>query len=195
LSYNENSATVIFHLSAMGVYLCSLFGAIIADSWWGKFKTILVLSCVYAIGSTTVAAGAVDQWMLPSKEFTLIGLFLIALGSGGIKPCVSAFGAEQFKLPQQENHMKKFFSVFYFAVNLGSVLTTVITPIIKSHSCFGMQECYAGGFGLPAVLMVIAIIVFVSGQPNYVKAPPQGNMVVEVSKCIWVSNLQRNFLS
>lgn len=173
----------------MGVYLCSLFGAVIADSWWGKFKTILVLSCVYAIGSTTVAAGSVDHWRLPSREFTLFGLALIAIGSGGIKPCVSAFGGEQFKLPEQEKDLKNFFSLFYFTINVGSAFTTIITPEIKSHRCFGMRECYVGGFGLPAVLMVLAIIIFVLGQSKYVKVPPQGNMVVKFSKCIWVSKV------
>jgi solute carrier family 15 (oligopeptide transporter), member 1 len=188
LKYDEDKATVIYHLSTMSVYLCSLFGAIIADSWWGKFKTILILSCVYAAGSSTVATGAVDQWMLPSKELTIIGLILIAIGSGGIKPCVSAFGGEQFKLPQQEKDLKKFFSVFYFAINLGSLLATFITPIIKRHSCFGMEECFVGGFGLPAVLMVFSIIVFISGHSQYVKVSPQGNTIVKVTKCISVSH-------
>ena len=188
LKYDEADATVIFHLSAMAVYMSSILGAIIADSWLGKFKTILILSCVYAIGSLTVAFGAVEQWKLPASEFTIIGLVLIALGSGGIKPCVSAFGGEQFKLPQQENQLKKFFSIFYFVINLGSVLTTFITPIIRAQSCFGMEECFAGGFGLPAVLMVLAIVVFTFGQRYYINISPKGNMFVEVCKCVWVNS-------
>lgn len=171
----------------MAVYLCSLFGAIIADSWWGKFKTIFVLSCIYAIGSLTVAVGSVEQWKLPAKELTILGLVLIAFGSGGIKPCVAAFGGEQFKLPEQENQLVKFFSIFYFIINLGSVLTTFITPLLRSTSCFGMNECFAGGFGLPAILMVFAIIVFVSGHSLYKKTPPKGNMILKVCKCVAVS--------
>ena len=188
LKYDEANATVIFHLSAMAVYMSSILGAIIADSWWGKFKTILILSCVYAIGSLTVAFGAVEQWKLPASEFTMIGLILIALGSGGIKPCVSAFGGEQFKLPEQESQLKKFFSIFYFVINLGSVLTTFITPIIRAKSCFGMEECFAGGFGLPAVLMVLAIVIFSIGQPYYTEVPPKGNMFVKVCKCVGVNS-------
>jgi solute carrier family 15 (oligopeptide transporter), member 1 len=187
LNYDEDSATIIFHLSAMAVYLCSLFGAILADSWWGKFKTILVLSCVYAIGSLTVSAGSVEQWKLPAKEFTITGLVLIALGSGGIKPCVAAFGGEQFKLPQQEKQLVKFFSIFYFVINAGSLISTFVTPLLRTTSCFGMEHCFVGGFGLPAVLMLIAIIVFVSGHSLYKKVPPQGNMIVKVCKCVGVS--------
>ena len=55
-----------------------------------------------------------------SSEFSLIGLFLIAVGTGGIKPCVSAFGGDQFKLPEQERQLQTFFSVFYFAINAGT---------------------------------------------------------------------------
>jgi len=171
----------------MSVYLCSLFGAIIADSFWGKYKTILWLSMVYAIGSSVVAAGAVDAWKLPAREITILGLCLIAIGSGGIKPCVAAFGGEQFKLPEQTMQLAKFFSIFYFSINLGSVLTTFITPLLRNMSCFGMDQCFVAGFGLPALLMLLSIIIFVCGQSMYKKVPPQGNMLVKVCKCIAVS--------
>lgn len=69
--------------------IIGIFGAIIADSWWGKFKTILWLSIVYVVGSMVIALGAVDQWSMPAGTLTIIGLTLIALGSGGIKPCVA----------------------------------------------------------------------------------------------------------
>lgn len=187
LNYDETTATVIFHLMTMFVYLCSLIGAFIADSFIGKFKTILSLSIVYAIGSSVVAVGSFEPWQLPAKEFTLVGLSLIVIGSGGIKPCVAAFGAEQFKLPEQAQQLLKFFSVFYFAVNFGSVLSTVISPILRTMSCFGMKECYSAGFGLPAFLMICSIFIFVSGRSMYVMIPPQGNILAKVCKCFWVS--------
>lgn len=187
LHYDDDTATVVFHLSLMSVYLCSLLGAVLADSFWGKFKTIFLLSIVYAMGSTVVAIGSVEQWNLPANEFTILGLLLISIGSGGIKPCVAAFGGEQFKLPEQTKQLVKFFSIFYFAINLGSVLTTFIMPMLRSMSCFGMNECYVAGFGLPAILMILSIFIFVSGYSMYVIVPPQGNMVVKVAKCITVS--------
>ena len=65
------------------------------------------------------------------REFSLLGLALIAIGTGGIKPCVSAFGGDQFKLPEQERQLQTFFSVFYFAINAGSLISTALTPILR----------------------------------------------------------------
>ena len=65
------------------------------------------------------------------RSFSLIGLLLIAIGTGGIKPCVSAFGGDQFKLPEQERQLQTFFSVFYFSINAGSLISTFITPIFR----------------------------------------------------------------
>lgn len=89
LLYTDDAATAIYHIFSASVYFFCIFGAIIADSWWGKFKTILWLSIVYVAGSIVIALGAVDQWDMPAKTFTVLGLTLIALGSGGIKPCVA----------------------------------------------------------------------------------------------------------
>lgn len=65
------------------------------------------------------------------REFSLIGLLLIAIGTGGIKPCVAAFGGDQFKLPEQERQLQTFFSIFYFSINAGSLISTFITPIFR----------------------------------------------------------------
>ena len=65
------------------------------------------------------------------REFSLLGLALIAIGTGGIKPCVSAFGGDQFKLPEQERQLQTFFSVFYFAINAGSLISTALTPVLR----------------------------------------------------------------
>ena len=62
----------------------------------------------------------------------MIGLFLIALGTGGIKPCVSAFGGDQFT-SDQTHLLQSFFSVFYFAINAGSLLSMLITPVLRGN--------------------------------------------------------------
>lgn len=92
------------------------------------------------------------------REFSLLGLLLIAIGSGGIKPCVAAFGGDQFVLPQQERHLITFFSVFYFAINSGSLVSSFLTPELRyGVKCFGERECYSLAFFVPAVLMVASI--------------------------------------
>lgn len=113
---------------------------------------------------------------------------LISIGSGGIKPCVIAFGGEQFTLPQQAKQLSVFFSLFYFSINLGGLLGSSITPVLREDvHCFGMNDCFPLGFGLPAILMFTAIAIFLSGKFLYKILPPQGNMLVKVAGCIWVS--------
>ncbi|KAG5683602.1 hypothetical protein PVAND_012875 [Polypedilum vanderplanki] len=185
LLLSDDTATIIYHGFASLVYSFCVLGAIIADSFLGKFLTIVWLSIVYLIGNIIMTLGAVEPWKLPNLEFAMIGLVLIALGSGGIKPCVAAFGGEQFKLPQQAKQLAIFFSMFYFSINLGSFFSTIVTPILRENIvCFGMIDCYPLGFGLPAVLMSVAIIIFLIGKPMYKILPNQGNMFVKVCGCI-----------
>ncbi|KAH8387298.1 hypothetical protein KR093_006092, partial [Drosophila rubida] len=188
LGYSEDTATVVFHVFTMFVYFLCVFGAIISDSWLGKFKTILYLSLVYICGSVFLTLGAIGPLNLPMKTFTIIGLALIALGSGGIKPCVSAFGGDQFKVPEQVKQITSFFSLFYFSINAGSLISTTVTPILREDvRCFDDNNCFPLAFGVPAILMIVSVVVFVLGRPLYKIKPPAGNMVVLVSSTIWTA--------
>lgn len=85
--------------------------------------------------------------------------------------------------------MATFFSIFYFSINAGSLISTTITPILREDvPCFkmDMQDCYPLAFGVPAVLMVAAILFFVMGKFLYKILPNQGNMLVKVTRCISV---------
>lgn len=94
---------------------------------------------------------------------SVFGLTLIAIGTGGIKPCVAAFGGEQFHLPDQRELLTHFFSIFYFTINLGGFVGMILTPIMKKAvSCFGDDTCYALGFGFPAALMFLSIRKYLS---------------------------------
>ncbi|CAO1383568.1 unnamed protein product [Diamesa tonsa] len=185
LGYNDDTATVLFHLFTTMVYFFPILGAILADSLLGKFKTIVYLSCVYAVGSVLIALGAVPVLNLPAKAMTVIGLLLIGLGSGGIKPCVAAFGGDQFKIPEQAAQLATFFSFFYFSINAGSLISTSLTPILREDvHCFGDLDCFSLAFGVPGVLMVVSIIVFIFGRVLYTVKKPTGNVIVLVSKCV-----------
>lgn len=129
-----------------------------SDVWLGKYQTILYLSIVYAIGSIIVAIGAIPIFSMLQKASLYTGLLLIGFGSGGIKPCVAAFGGDQFVMPEQIVQMTKFFSIFYFAINAGSLLSTTIIPNLKTKvHCFGEDDCYPLAFGVPAILMIVSI--------------------------------------
>ncbi|XP_062370917.1 solute carrier family 15 member 1 [Cinclus cinclus] len=192
LHWDDNFATAIYHTFVALCYLTPILGAIIADSWLGKFKTILYLSIVYAIGQAVLSVGSISELTGGSANnlalniaLSMIGLILIALGTGGIKPCVSAFGGDQFE-DDQERQRGTFFSLFYLSINAGSLLSTLITPTLRASECgiHTKQECYPLAFGVPAILMAVALVVFVTGSKMYKKVKPQGNIMLEVSNCV-----------
>lgn len=159
-----------------------MVGAILSDSYWGKYRTILRLSLIYCLGMLLLAVSSLPS--LHSAALFIGGLVLAALGTGGIKPCVSAFGGDQFR-PSQVAAIAVYFSVFYFAINAGSVLSMLITPILRQNvHCFGEGSCYPLAFGLPAALMLVATVVFVSGSVAYVKHPPAGNVSLQVLRVL-----------
>ncbi|XP_059356317.1 solute carrier family 15 member 2-like [Carassius carassius] len=185
LHWDKNLSTAVYHAFSSLCYFTPLLGAMIADSWLGKFKTVIYLSIVYVIGHVVKSVGAIPDVGDSTVHvvFSMLGLVLIAFGTGGIKPCVAAFGGDQFDEEHAEERTK-FFSIFYMSINAGSVLSTIITPILRGDvKCFG-GDCYALAFGVPAALMVIALVVFITGSGLYKKSPPEGNVLVRVCKCI-----------
>merc|ERR1711976_361237 len=151
----------------------------IADQFLGKFKTIVYISIIYVLGHLLKTLAAVPTLGVPPVEFSLIGLLLIAIGTGGIKPCVVAFGGDQFKMPEQERQLQSFFSLFYFFINFGSLIGTFMTPILREDvHCFGDDSCFSLAFGVPGVLMAVAVILV--GKPYYNMVEPQGSILVQV---------------
>ncbi|VAH88549.1 unnamed protein product [Triticum turgidum subsp. durum] len=133
-------------------YLTTLVGAILADSYWGKYWTIAVFSSIYFIGlaGLTISAslpalqppsclGSVcpEPSLLQNGTFFL-GLYMIALGTGGIKPCVSSFGADQFDDSDPTERVKQgsFFNWFYFCINVGALLSGTVIVWIQDNSAF-----------------------------------------------------------
>nr|KAF6461008.1 solute carrier family 15 member 1 [Molossus molossus] len=196
IGWDGNLATAIYHTFVALCYLTPILGALIADSWLGKFRTIVSLSIVYTIGQAVTAISSINDLSdfnhdgvpdnLPLHvALSMIGLALIALGTGGIKPCVSAFGGDQFA-EGQEKQRNRFFSIFYLAINAGSLLSTIVTPILRVQECgiHSKQACYPMAFGVPAALMAVALIVFIVGSRMYRKVQPQGNIMGKVVNCI-----------
>ncbi|XP_042665969.1 solute carrier family 15 member 1 [Centrocercus urophasianus] len=196
LRWDDNLSTAIYHTFVALCYLTPILGALIADSWLGKFKTIVSLSIVYTIGQAVMAVSSINDMTDQNRDgnpdntavhiaLSMTGLILIALGTGGIKPCVSAFGGDQFE-EHQEKQRSRFFSIFYLSINAGSLISTVVTPILRAQECgiHSRQQCYPLAFGVPAALMAVSLIVFVAGSRMYKKVQPQGNIMVQVCKCI-----------
>uniref|UniRef100_A0A8V0Z7C0 Solute carrier family 15 member 2 n=1 Tax=Gallus gallus TaxID=9031 RepID=A0A8V0Z7C0_CHICK len=168
--WDENLSTAVYHAFSALCYFTPVIGAIMADSWLGKYKTIIYLSIVYVVGHLIKSVGAI-----PSLGFCNGVVFVL--------PCVSAFGGDQFE-EEHTSERSKFFSVFYLSINAGSLISTFVTPVLRGDvKCFG-EDCYALAFGVPAALMVLALVVFIAGSGLYRKTPPQGNVLLEVCKCI-----------
>jgi POT family proton-dependent oligopeptide transporter len=150
-----------FHLFVSGVYFFPLLGGYLADRFFGKYRTILWLSLLYVCGHACLAI--FDK--SPPGFYT--GLCLIALGSGGIKPCVSAMVGDQFT--EANKHLvKKVFAVFYWSINFGSFFASLLIP--KTLKLFGP----AVAFGIPGALMAVATLIFWLGRRHYVDVPPTG---------------------
>ena len=165
----EAQAKTWYHTFATYVYLFPLFGALLSDIFWGKYKTIITLSIVYCLGHLSLAFMDIGLTasLLEPKTWLAIGLGLIAIGSGGIKPCVSAHVGDQFD-ESKKSLLDKVFGLFYFAINFGAFFSSLATPELLKH--YGP----AVAFGIPGILMFIATVVFYIGRKKFIAMPPVG---------------------
>jgi len=166
---SEEDAKAVYHLFTAAAYFFPILGSLLADIVWGKFKTIMILSMGYCIGHACLAimdlgpvTGKFDM-----KPWMYLGMLFIAIGAGGIKPCVSANVGDQFGT-QNQHLVSKVFSWFYFSINVGAMASTLLTPVLLAH--YGPWAA----FGLPGVLMAIATLIFWLGRHRFVHVPPAG---------------------
>ena len=161
---SEAEAKSYYHLFTSAAYFFPIVGALVSDGLLGKYRTIVSLSIVYCCGHLALA---LDD----SRLGLTIGLTLIAIGSGGIKPCVSAHVGDQFG--NSNGHLlQRVFGWFYFAINLGAFASSLLTPWLLSD--LGPHVA----FGVPGVLMLIATWVFWLGRRRFVHIPPGGKRFI-----------------
>lgn len=157
---SKEDATAWYHLFVSAVYFFPLLGSILSDAFLGKYRTIILLSIVYCFGHLALALDATRMGLA-------IGLMLIAIGSGGIKPCVSAHVGDQFGATNK-HLLPRVFGWFYFAINLGSFAATWWIPrLLNEH---GPHVAFA----VPGILMLVATIVFWMGRWKFVHIPAGG---------------------
>jgi proton-dependent oligopeptide transporter, POT family len=152
-------AKEVFHSFVIGVYFFPLLGGWLADRFFGKYRTIMWFSILYCVGHGLLAL--FDD----NRTGFYTGLFLIALGSGGIKPLVVSFVGDQFD-QSNKKIAKVVFDAFYWSINLGSFFASLLMPIFLRD--YGPSVA----FGIPGVLMLIATIVLWMGRHKYVRVPP-----------------------
>ena len=171
-----------YHTFVSAAYILPVLGAFLADALIGKYLVILLLSLVYCFGHFTLA-------MNDTRLGLVLGLGLIALGAGGIKPCVSANVGDQFGALNQ-HLISRMFNWFYFAINFGSAFSTMLIPwmlepfkaspglagMLPSFLIRFLEWCHGPriAFGVPGIAMLVATVIFWLGRRKFVHLPPPG---------------------
>ncbi|KAG7011521.1 Protein NRT1/ PTR FAMILY 7.3 [Cucurbita argyrosperma subsp. argyrosperma] len=169
------------------VYIFSLVGAFLSDSYWGRYKTCAVFQIIFVIGLASLSItsqlflikpkGCGDE-DTPCESNSKLGnalfylsIYLIALGNGGYQPNIATFGADQFdEEDSTEGHSKvAFFSYFYLALNLGSLFSNTILGYFEDGGLWAL------GFWVSTGSAFAALVLFLCGTPRYRHFKPSGN--------------------
>uniref|UniRef100_A0A0E0Q2D8 Uncharacterized protein n=1 Tax=Oryza rufipogon TaxID=4529 RepID=A0A0E0Q2D8_ORYRU len=154
-------------------FLTPLAGAIVADSYWGKYHTMVVGCCIGVAGLLMASLSALlplliknisTLAMASAQEFVLfLGLYMIAFGVGGLRPCLMSFGADQFDAgdPSERNSKGSYFNWYLFAMNCASVISTTAMVWLQDH--YG----WALGLAIPAMVLAVGLSFLVAATPAY----------------------------
>jgi dipeptide/tripeptide permease len=193
LGYGQARATALTNLFQCWCYLTPVLGAVVADQWWGKYTTIKRFSAVYMVGIGVLCASSV-----PGSRFAGVGLGIamgvIGLGTGGIKSNVSPLIAEQvtFSLAYVKTikgkrmlvdpgvTLQRVFMFFYTCINVGSV-AALGTTILEKY--VGFWAAYL----VPLIVFGVGFVVLVKGRNNYVVKPPQGGVIGNCFRALWIA--------
>ncbi|XP_072957363.1 protein NRT1/ PTR FAMILY 8.3-like isoform X1 [Typha angustifolia] len=178
-------------------FLAPLVGAVIADSYWGKHKTIVISLIIYLLGMLIITSSAIIPSLRPAAcqggscppasmaQYLVFmsALYLVAIGTGGVKSALLPFGADQYEDDNPEEIVKKqsFFSWFFVAVNLGVLTSGSLIVWIQQNVDWAL------GFGIAASCLVLASVFFFLGTPIYRYQMPTGSPLKNVIKVLIAS--------
>lgn len=161
LLMSEGAAMEVAHLFNALIYILPLLGAWVADRFLGRYRTILYISLFYCLGHGILACADLSTDLEFRKMILFSGLFIIALGAGGIKPCVSAFVGDQVAEGYDSSVMTRVYAAFYWSINLGSFFAFLVIPWVRQS--WG----YSWAFGIPGIFMAVATFIFWCGRKQY----------------------------
>ncbi|CAK9188550.1 unnamed protein product [Ilex paraguariensis] len=109
-----------------------------------------------------------------------ISLLLSSLGTGGIRPCVVTFAADQFDMNKSkvESRSWNFFNWYFFCMGMASLLALTVVVYIQDNVGWGW------GLGIPTIAMMVSIISFLVGSPLYRKVKPGGSPLVRLAQVV-----------
>ncbi len=169
LMMSESEAVEIAHLFNAAIYLLPLLGAWVADKLLGRYRTILYVSLFYCLGNAVLASCGLTESVEMRRVILFTGLTIIAIGAGGIKPCVSAFVGDQMPGEGEEHarNMTRIYAAFYWSINLGSFFSFLVIPWVRQN------HGYSWAFGIPGIFMAIATLFFWLGRKHYLHRAPE----------------------
>lgn len=147
LGFSVGKATAIYGLYTFFVYVLSLPGGWVADKMWGQRKAVFVGGCIIAAGHFSMA--------IPTIEFFYLGLALIVIGTGLLKPNVSSMVGDLY--PEGGARRDAGFSIFYMGINFGAILGPLLCGLLGE----GYNWHY--GFSLAGIGMVLGLISYKIG--------------------------------
>ncbi|KAG5683393.1 hypothetical protein PVAND_012678 [Polypedilum vanderplanki] len=184
LSFDQGTSTALFHTNEFLSYFFPILGAILGDSYWGLYKTLTIMSLVFAAGSGIISISGIELLHLPVIYLTIFGLIISVIGSGSVRANLTAFGGSQYQVPEQNESLKLYFSIQLVFLKMGSLLGRAINPILKENSCFDSHDCYPLAFGIPSLAMLTALLLLICGKSFYIHKAPTDNIFLKVCGCV-----------
>ncbi|CAL0325704.1 unnamed protein product [Lupinus luteus] len=194
---SSTSANIVTDFMGTSFLLC-LLGGFLADSFLGRYKTIGIFAAIQTLGTATLAISTKLPQLRPppchdkagsstckqANGFQMgilyIALYLIALGTGGLKSSISGFGTDQFdeKDEKEKSQMAFFFNRFFFFISCGTLAAVTVLVYIQDE----VSRSWA--YGICSFAMVIAISVFLSGTKRYRYKNSSGSPIVHIFQVI-----------
>ncbi|KAJ8774432.1 hypothetical protein K2173_016878 [Erythroxylum novogranatense] len=186
------------------VYIFSLVGAFLSDSYWGRYKTCAIFQGIFVVGLVLLSLSSYLFLIKPKgcgdeqtpcgshsgQEVAIfyLSIYLVALGNGGYQPNIATFGADQFDQEDpKEGHSKvAFFSYFYLALNLGSLFSNTILGYYED------QGMWALGFWASTGSAIAALLLFLGGTTRYRHFKPSGNPLSRLCQVIVAASKKWN---
>eukprot|EP00602_Paraphysomonas_sp_CaronLab_P012061 CAMPEP_0185040878 /NCGR_PEP_ID=MMETSP1103-20130426/39487_1 /TAXON_ID=36769 /ORGANISM="Paraphysomonas bandaiensis, Strain Caron Lab Isolate" /LENGTH=538 /DNA_ID=CAMNT_0027580373 /DNA_START=191 /DNA_END=1807 /DNA_ORIENTATION=+ len=191
----DNAAADVQYSAWSGAcYVTPLIGGYLADAYIGRYKAILVFCCIYLVGLVLVVIGSIPGAASPGIIFPAI--YIIAIGTGGIKPNVSTMGADQFdeKYEQDKIEKESFFNWFYWSINLGAGISYTVVSYICQYgipALGGEDWGFFVGYMIPCIMMGLAVLIFLAGTTKYTVPPPGGSVIASTlsiyREAIWTN--------
>lgn len=193
----QQTATSLTTFFQFWCYITPILGAVIADQFWGKYRTILIFSIIYFIGLLILTLTSIPAAIDSGAAFPgfIVSIIIIGLGTGGIKANVSPLVAEQYRsksayvktlengdrvIVTPQATYQKIFNYFYWGINIGSLSAIATTELEKN---VGFWPAYL----MPTLMFIPCITVVVMGRNKYVQNPPRGSVFVEAGRLFYLS--------